>query len=250
MENVSFPFELMNMKPANVYRRIVSAWFRDPTQFNREMPRFTCPICQYRGIFISVGRPTRWDCRCPQCGSRERHRLTWLWLHQTGKNAFDGKKILHFAPEKIWMRLMRDNPLYETADLLQKGVTHQVDFTKVPLPDHSYDVVMAHHVLEHIDDDTAAMRELFRLLRHDGIAVLSVPINTSRERTHEDFSIMDPAGRRKHFGGTDHKRFYGLDFADKLQNVGFSVETFRMSPHDEAKYGMQNDEWIYIARKP
>ena len=238
----------LNLK---VLRRLITAWFRDRTQFSRTsaMPRFSCPICQYKGVFISVGRPTRWDCRCPQCGSRERHRLTWLWLYENGQDKFAGKRILHFAPEKIWMRNMQQNPNYETADLLQAGVTHRVDFTKVPLPDESYDVVMAHHVLEHIDDDHAAMSELYRLLCRGGMAVLSVPINTSRQETHEDSNITDWALRRKHFGGTDHKRFYGLDFACKLESVGFVVEIFRLDPYQEAEFGLQNNEWIYIAHK-
>ena len=238
-------------RPLNVKvaRRIIAAWLRDPTQFNRAMPRFDCPVCNYHGIFISVGRPTRWDCRCPQCGSRERHRLTWLWLHENGGDKFAGQRILHFAPEKIWLRNMRHNPLYETADLKQAGVTHRVDFTQVPLPDESYGVVMAHHVLEHIDSDRKAIGEIWRLLRHGGIAVLSVPVNTSRNETHEDLALTDPAARRKHFGGTDHKRFYGLDFADRLKQAGFRVETFRLDPWKEARYGLQNDEWIYIAHK-
>jgi hypothetical protein len=233
-----------------VVRRLIAAWFRDPTQFYRNALKFACPICNYHGIFVSVGRPTRWDARCPNCGSRERHRLTWLWLHENGENKFAGKRILHFAPEKIWMRIMKGNPNYETADLLQKGVTHQVDFTNVPLPDESYDVVMAHHVLEHIDDDKAAMDEMYRLLKHGGTAILSVPLNPSRDETCEGTDITDPEMRRKMFNGTDHKRMYGLDFADKLRNLGFEVETFRLTPQLEAVYGLLKDEWIYIARKP
>jgi len=233
-----------------IFRRLVAAWFRDPTQFSRETAKFTCPMCGYRGVFISVGRPTRWDARCTQCGCRERHRLTWLWLHENGVNKFAGKRILHFAPEKVWMRKMKGNPQYETADLYQKNVTHSIDITHISIPDHSFDVVMCHHVLEHIDDDNAAMRELFRVLKPEGTAVLSVPINTSRQTTHEDLSITDPALRRKHFGGTDHKRYYGLDFIDKLRAVGFQVETFRLTPELEAEYGLQRDEWIYIAHKP
>ncbi len=148
------------------------------------------------------------------------------------------------------MRKMKGNPQYETADLYQKNVTHSIDITHISIPDHSFDVVMCHHVLEHIDDDNAAMRELFRVLKPEGTAVLSVPINTSRQTTHEDLTITDPALRRKHFGGTDHKRYYGLDFIDKLRAVGFQVETFRLTPELEAEYGLQRDEWIYIARKP
>jgi SAM-dependent methyltransferase len=230
-------------------RRLVGAWLRDRGQFARTMVPRTCPVCDYHGIFISVGKPSRWDARCLQCGCRERHRLTWLWLTEGGGNKFAGKRILHFAPEKVWMKQMRGNPLYETADLLQKGVTHQVDITKIPLPDASYDVVMAHHVLEHIDDDRQAMRELFRLLKPGGTAVLSVPVNASHRKTYENPAITKPELRALHFSAPDHKRYYGLDFADKLEEVGFTVETFRMPPEQEVRYGLLRDEWIYIASK-
>jgi SAM-dependent methyltransferase len=129
-------------------------------------------------------------------------------------------------------------------------VTHKVDITRVPLPDASYDVVMAHHVLEHIDDDAQAMRELFRLLKPGGVGVLSVPINASRQRTYENAGVTSPAERVAHFSAEDHKRYYGLDFADRLGAVGFAVETFRLPPEDEIRYGLLRDEWITIARKP
>ncbi len=241
-----------NRSRFRVLRRLVAAWFRDPTQFSRPqsgVPKFTCPMCGYHGMFISVGRPTRWDARCPDCGSRERHRLTWLWVTEAGNNKFTGKRIIHFAPEKIWMKKMQGQQNYETADLYQKNVTHQENITKLSLPDNSFDVVMCHHVLEHIDDDTAAMKELFRILKPGGLAVLSVPINTSRYETYEDKTILDPAIRRKCYGGTDHLRFYGMDFGDKLNTAGFKADSFRLPEVDETRYGLLNNEFIYIAHK-
>ena len=201
-------------------------------------------------MFISVGHPPRWDARCPQCGSRERHRLTHLWITEGGGNKLAGMRVLHFAPERAVARQMRDNPLYETADLHQKGVTHRIDITGVPLPDASYDVVIAHHVLEHIDDDHQAMRELFRLLKPGGTAVLSVPINATRAHTYENKAITTPEQRFAHFSGEDHKRYYGLDFADRLAGIGFRVTIFRMSPEEEVRYGLLRNEWITIAAKP
>ena len=129
-------------------------------------------------------------------------------------------------------------------------MTHKVDITRIPLPDASYDVVMAQHVLEHIDDDQTAMRELFRLLKPGGTGVFSVPVNTSRQATYENPAIIDPDLRVAHFSAPDHKRYYGLDFADKLAAVGFVAETFRMPPDQEVRYGLLRDEWIYIAAKP
>jgi SAM-dependent methyltransferase len=198
---------------------------------------------------ISVGHPPRWDARCAQCGSRERHRLLWLWANRTGVNQLDGKRILHFAPEKALRAALRNNPAYETADLRQPGVTHEVDITRLPMGDESYDVVIANHVLEHIDDDRRAMRELFRVLRAGGIALLTVPINPTRQTTYEDQTITDPVERQAHFNAPDHRRFYGLDFADRLGDVGFMVETFRLTPPEEVRYGLLPTEWLYVARR-
>jgi SAM-dependent methyltransferase len=231
-------------------RRLIGAWLRDRGQFSRSKVRRTCPICGYHGVFISVGHPSRWDARCPQCGSRERHRLTHLWVTEGGGDKLAGRRILHFAPEKAVMRQMRDNPLYETADLHQKGVTHQADITRMPLQDSSYGVIIAHHVLEHIDDDRRAMRELFRLLTPGGVALLSVPLNASRPDTYENPRITTPEQRFVHFSGADHKRYYGLDFRDRLASVGFVVETYRLPPENEVTYGLLRDEWLILARKP
>ena len=230
-------------------RRLAAAWLQDPRQFRGgRLPR-TCPICGYHGVFISVGHPSRWDARCLNCGSRERHRLLHLWITEGGGDKLAGKRILHFAPEKAFMRRMAGNALYETADLMQAGVTHQVDITDTKLPDAAYDVVMANHVLEHIPDDRAAMREMSRLLKPGGLALLSVPINASRFATYENPSLTGKPELWAHFSAHDHLRYYGLDFADRLAEAGFQVDTFRVSPEDEVKYGLLRDEWIYIARK-
>jgi SAM-dependent methyltransferase len=231
-------------------RRLAAAWLHDRRQFAEpRLPR-TCPICGYTGMFISVGHPPRWDARCPQCGSRERHRLMDLWIHEGGGDRLADKRILHFAPEKTLMRQMRNNPLYETADLQQSGVTHQVDITQTKLPDATYDIVIANHVLEHIDDDRQAMREILRLLKPGGIAVLSVPLNASRQETYENAAVTDAAHRFAHFSADDHVRYYGLDFASRLETAGFRTSVFRMSPDEEVRYGLRRDEWITIARKP
>jgi len=233
-----------------VLRRLVEAYWRDRGQFSRKKVLRTCPMCGYHGIFVSVGRPSRWDARCAGCGSRERHRLTYLWANAGGIDRLAGKRILHFAPERAVIRQMRGNRLYDTADLHQADVTHRVDITATKLFSDSYDVVIAHHVLEHIDDDRQAMGELFCLLKPGGIAILSVPINGSRQDTYENPAITSAAERFVHFGAEDHKRLYGLDFADRLADARFVVETFRMPPDQEVQFGLLPDEWIYIATKP
>lgn len=233
-----------------VTRRLAGAWLRDRHQFaGGKLPR-TCPICGHTGIMIGVGHPPRWDSRCARCGSRERHRLLWLWVTEGGGNRLAGKRILHFAPEKALRKALGRNPGYETADLLQPGVTHRVDITRLPMADGTYDVVIANHVLEHIDDDRQALRELFRVLRPGGLALLTVPLNPTRETTYEDSSIQNPAERNAHFNAPDHRRYYGLDFTDRVSAAGFAVETYRVPPPVEVRHGLLPMEWLYVATRP
>ena len=49
------------------------------------------------------------------------------------------------------------------------------DLTRCPLPDKSLDVAVLLNVLEHIEDDALAMRQLYRILKPGGIAVIEVP---------------------------------------------------------------------------
>lgn len=233
-----------------IMRRVVGAWFTDRHQFDGAKLARECPICDYNGPMIGVGHPPRWDARCAQCGSRERHRLLWLWATIGGTNRMAGQRILHFAPEKALRRELRENPHYETADLRQSSVTHQVDITRLPMADKSYEFVIANHVLEHIDDDRLAMRELFRVLQPGGIALLTVPINPTRQETYEDATITTLVEREAHFNAPDHRRFYGLDFADRLRDAGFQVETFRMPPAMEVRFGLLPMEWLYVATRP
>ena len=69
------------------------------------------------------------------------------------------------------------NPFFVTlakgAEAKAKEINPDV---KVNTADASYDLVYASHVLEHIRDDEAALREIRRILRPRGLAVLPVPI--------------------------------------------------------------------------
>ncbi|MEB3328037.1 MAG: class I SAM-dependent methyltransferase [Candidatus Sericytochromatia bacterium] len=51
----------------------------------------------------------------------------------------------------------------------------QGDVVDLPLPADSADVMVAMDVLEHLDDDGRAARELFRVLRPGGLLVVTVP---------------------------------------------------------------------------
>jgi SAM-dependent methyltransferase len=181
-----------------------------------------CPLCGWHGkAFQPFGneRQYRLDAFCPGCQSVERHRLAYVLLcDRLGA----GHRTLHVAPEpgiKPWLQRI-------SADYFSVGlgehVMRSMDLTRLDLPDGSRSLVWCSHVLEHIEDDRAAIGEMYRVLEPGGLAVLQVPIDGPN--TYEDFAIRDEAGRLAAFHQVDHVRVYGLDLAERLKAVGFEVE--------------------------
>jgi SAM-dependent methyltransferase len=98
--------------------------------------------------------------------------------------------------------------------------------TDLPLADDSVDLMVCYHVLEHIPDDRRAMREIARVLRPHGMAILQVPWRPGTV-TDEDPGAPE-AERRVRFGQADHVRFYGDDFEDRLVQAGLGFH--RVTP--------------------
>ncbi|MEE8105925.1 MAG: methyltransferase domain-containing protein [Planctomycetota bacterium] len=188
-----------------------------------------CPVCEGSSArFHPWGEVTpRPDAICPRCGSVERHRL--LWLHLKDTDLFDGsrKTVLHVAPERALEPIFRAHlgDAYLTADLSNPRAMVKMDVTKIAYPDASFDVIYCSHVLEHVPDDHAAMREFHRVLKPSGWAILLVPVTVAQ--TEEDLAITDPAERLRRYGQDDHVRRYGPDFKDRLEAAGFQVTVTR-----------------------
>jgi SAM-dependent methyltransferase len=170
------------------------------------------------------------DAVCPGCGSLERHRLAFLLLsHDLGCD----HSTLHVAPEPpiaSWLQRCSAEGKYLSIDLAGTAM-QRMDLTALSLPDQCMTLIWCSHVLEHIPDDRQAMREMHRVLRPGGAAVIQVPIQ--RQETYEDFTILTPHDRRIAFGQEDHVRLYGMDVVDRLGGVGFHVEARDVShlPH-------------------
>jgi len=186
-----------------------------------------CPVCKGRfRTFLSVeGDAARPDARCPVCGVRERHRLVWAFFRRhTDLFAPWNKEMLHIAPEP-YMRMVfeEDESIeYTSGDLTNEWRSNEkIDVTDIKYPQNTFDAIYCSHVLEHVQDDQRAMRELYCVLNTKGWAVLQVPI--SGEETREDPSITDPEERRRLFGHRNHVRQYGQDYKDRLRAVGFEV---------------------------
>ena len=191
----------------------------------------------------------------PSTLSLERHRLLWLYLKNETNFFSNNLKVLHFAPEQCFLKRFKNlkNLDYTTTDLKSPIADVKADICNLPFKDNSYDIIFCNHVLEHIPDDTKAMQELYRVLKPSGMAILQIPQDLDRDTTFEDDSITDKKERAKVFGQYDHVRIYGLDYFDKLRNIGFKVEevnyTATLSAEAIKKYCLAKGEIIPVVYK-
>ncbi len=212
--------------------------------------RFVCNICaaQLAG-FLPLHNGER---LCPRCGSMPRNRRLWQIL--TKEITLSGKAVLDFSPSRCLFRAMRQQTnLYEylSSDFENEFIADvRYDITAIPEPDNRFDLVICYHVLEHIAADAQAMRELYRVLRRGGVALIQTPF--SDRDTYEDATIISPENRETHFGQRDHVRIYNAtDLSARLRSVGFEVEqrVYATLAESDLKNGFNVGETVLICRK-
>lgn len=220
------------------------------TLSNKLLPAtLTCPCCGWSGSryfdYIEVGYTVP-NAACPQCDSHPKHRQFFLWLTREYKLNEKRGVALVFAPERafdpVWqrangLRVFRVD--YEKA----RDVDAQVDLQQLGVASEAVDLVWCHQVLEHVEDDLAAMRELNRILRTEtGELVVSVPMIDAAETVEYGFADPKESG---------HWRIYGDDFATRLEASGFEVKKvdFVVSEKEAASFGTSNEPF-YVCRKP
>ena len=166
---------------------------------------------------------------CPRCDAFDRDRLTAIYLEAAFRN-FDRNRtyrLLEFAPGDALHKKLKGHPFiaYRSADLSRKTVDERVDMTDMAAyADGSLDIILCSHILEHIPDDRKAMREMRRVLKPDGFAIVLVPLVVGLDETHED-PTLGLELRWKYFGMGDHVRQYGKrDFIERLEAAGLKVE--------------------------
>ena len=138
---------------------------------------------------------------------------------------------------------------YRTADLNDKFEL-VLDITAMDLPDSAVDMIMANHVLEHVDD-RAAFAELFRVLAPGGQAVITVPMIEGFDHTYEDPQANDtPELRKLRYGDADHLRWYGRDVRERFAAPGFKVTEFTALEPEASRYALHRGEKVFVGVKP
>ncbi|MBP1465004.1 glycosyltransferase [Candidatus Chloroploca sp. M-50] len=115
----------------------------------------------------------------------------------------------------------------------------EVDIHQLPFADASFDKVLMSEVLEHLQDDRGALREIWRILKPGGILAISVP--------HANYPFWwDPINKTiEAFGGqpitsagpitgiwSNHERLYLPEqLREAVREAGFTVEVVEEQTH-------------------
>jgi SAM-dependent methyltransferase len=229
--------------------------------------RYRCPFCHLRFRRLEprgrdlpvyaelgiVGGGLR-EAECPWCRSNDRERLLYLFLRRYTDLFRRPMRVLHVAPEARLRRAVeRKQAAYETTDLEMPGVDFHSELGSIPRPDAAYDAVVCSHVLEHVPDDRAALRELHRVLAPRGWAVLQVPIASRAEHTDEDPSLPEEE-RARRFGDPTHVRLYAEgDYVHRLDETGFEVSAKSalelLGARTVEVYGLAGEEKVFFCTR-
>ena len=182
---------------------------------------------------------------CGNCASSSRLRAVVYWLakvtgnggvplHLWGRNP--SVAILESSARGSYPVMLGDKfdyyaTEYDPAKIAEgKDPRRFADFQSLHFGDSAFDIVIASDVFEHVRDDAAGYREIFRTLKPGGTLILTVPylheqpltlrrVDTSGEK---DVFLMEP----EYHGGGGHTltyRTYGRDLLALLGSTGFAV---------------------------
>jgi SAM-dependent methyltransferase len=194
---------------------------------------------------------------CNNCQAADRVRLYVLYLEKI-RPQLNGNtiKILDIAPTVPFTNYLKKHHEYNirTADLYADGVDDKVDIQKMTIyEDNKFDAFICSHVLEHVDDDVAGMKELYRVLKPGGWGILMVPILLELTEDYQIDGITTETDRWKHYGHSDHRRYYSKSgYVSKLKSAGFKIDQLGIDffgKESFEKFAITETSVLYIVRK-
>lgn len=141
---------------------------------------------------------------CTRCHSLERHRVVRAVFDALPDEMLKGTRLLQFSPDPAL-----DRKRFGSFLLSVWGGENALDMQAIALPDASQDWIYSSHVLNHIPDDAAALREMLRVVGA-GCIVLNVGGTVFRYETVPSENVL---------GGDRQYKVYGTMYADEVQQV-------------------------------
>ena len=193
---------------------------------------------------------------CAKCCASDRDRLYALYFIKNFKRDLD-LKVLDIGYSEVFKKFIiknYPNIYYDTLDKFNNDAKYKLDVEDMnELKDETYDFVICSHVLEHVVNPEKAVKEIYRVLKKKGQAIIMVPILLSIKNTIENPSYNTEELRWKYYGQGDHLRIYSKnDFLKLLYSVGFKVNELGVNYFGRDtfnKSGITQKSVLYLCKK-
>lgn len=193
---------------------------------------------------------------CPTCLASDRDRMIVSFLKKEElQKASEDFRILQIAPAvsiSKWIEINCPQVKYETTDLFMDGVTFKSDIQNMEnIQDATYDLIICSHVLEHVQNDKKALREIKRVLKQDGKCVFLVPTILGYDEIDEEWGLTQEENWRR-FGQGDHCRKYGKKaLVERLEECFHVIQLGKEYFGEEIfkQQGLQETSNLYVLTK-
>lgn len=194
---------------------------------------------------------------CPSCFSSDRDRLIVAFLKELELDRMTcAESLLQIAPSKgieHWIYANCPAVRYDSTDFYMQNVTFRSDVQNMSMVlDEFYDYFICSHVLEHVRDDRKAMKELYRILKREGMGLLLVPVFLDQDDIDEEWGLTEEQNWQR-FGQGDHCRSYARSgLIKRLQEAGFTVHCLGKDFFGEKTFrecGLTDTSVLYVLTK-
>lgn len=233
-------------------------WFLERLKLRiKNSRRVLCECCGWQGnkffpyLNIESGYYRESRELCPECYSKSRHRLLVRYMKsQADLSMIKEIRVLEVGAVKSFQDWLRAFPniRYFSIDLeYRAGISAIMDVRQLGFLSKSFDIIICLHVLEHVREDTIALRELKKILRDDGVGFIQVPVDTTLDATIEYY---EP--KQEEFG---HVRLYGKDLLIRLKQAGFLLNSpainfaSSLSTKEANQYGIRREDLLFLVSK-
>jgi SAM-dependent methyltransferase len=187
-----------------------------------------CNICRWSGDRFE-GEAHSESAICPRCGSITRDRFLHValgWQRRPRRR----ERVLETSPRlgEEYRDWMAHHFRYLSSDFdesAHRGAI-RIDLQDIDLPTASIDLLLTPHVLEHVPDTDAALREMRRVVAPRGRVVLQVPVLQA--------ATAPPSEPEFHADNTVVFWRFGYDLTDRLRQLDWRVHALCTAPWAEA----------------
>jgi hypothetical protein len=174
--------------------------FNNSTKINSEIMRselFLCPFC---GAELD-NNPRR---NCRKCNTSDRNRCV-KQLYDALAPLLKNLCCLNLTADKA---VLSGQYFASIENSIYRGKNH-IDIQRIDRPNDVWDFTVCNHVLEHVENDKAAVRELVRTNRK--AVQITVPV-TTKAFSGIEYGAADPER-------DGHYRHYGADFGIRMKEL-------------------------------